>query len=63
MSQMGQGRKNSHWAEQVRFSNRPFGVKRFQTIHNVARELVLLFGVGAKTLPSWVEDRAVLPSV
>jgi hypothetical protein len=32
----------------VRFSNRPFGVKRFQTIHlcgvDVTRELVLLFG-------------------
>ena len=35
-----------------RFSNRPFGVKRFQTIHHhsvdVARGLVLLFGIGAK---------------
>src|SRR5713226_8720303 len=33
----------------VRFSNRPFGVKRFQTIHHhsvdVARGLVLLFGI------------------
>ena len=32
-----------------RFSNRPFGVKRFQTIHHsgvdVARGLVLLFGI------------------
>src|SRR5215510_16119511 len=42
----------------VRFSNRPFGVKRFQTIHhlsvNVARGLVLLFfGIGTKALPSW----------
>ena len=36
----------------VRFSNRPFGVKRFQTIHhysvNVARGLALLFGFGTK---------------
>jgi hypothetical protein len=41
----------------VRFSNRPFGVKRFQTIRrcsvDVARGLVLLFGIGAKALPSW----------
>src|SRR6476660_5733366 len=40
-----------------RFSNRPFGVKRFQTIHHhsvdVARGLVLLFGLGTKALPSW----------
>src|SRR6476659_6160089 len=39
------------------FSNRPFGVKRFQTIHHhsvdVARGLVLLFGIGTKALPSW----------
>jgi hypothetical protein len=38
----------------VRFSNRPFGVKRFQTIHHhsvdVARGLVLLFGIGTKAL-------------
>jgi len=36
----------------VRFSNRPFGVKRFQTIHrytvDVAHGLVLLFGIGTK---------------
>ena len=36
----------------VRFSNRPFGVKRFQTIHHysvdVAHGLVLLFGIGTK---------------
>jgi hypothetical protein len=41
----------------VRFSNRPFGVKRFQTIHHygvdVARGLALLFGIGTKALPSW----------
>ena len=41
----------------VRFSNRPFGVKRFQTIHHdsvdVTHGLVLLFGIGTKALPSW----------
>src|SRR6266481_6315334 len=40
----------------VRFSNRPFGVKRFQTIRtlgvDVARGLVLLFGIGTKALSS-----------
>ena len=39
------------------FSNRPFGVKRFQTISHygvdVAHGLVLLFGIGTKALPSW----------
>ena len=39
------------------FSNRPFGVKRFQTIHHrnvdVAHGLVLLFGIGTRALPSW----------
>jgi hypothetical protein len=38
----------------VRFSNRPFGVKRFQTIHqrnvDVAHGLVLLFGIGTNAL-------------
>src|SRR5882724_2003433 len=42
---------------QDHFSNRPFGVKRFQTIHHcgvgVARGLVLLFGIGARALPVW----------
>ena len=41
----------------VRFSNRPVWVKRFQTIHeysvDVARGLVLLFGIGTRALPSW----------
>ena len=36
------------------FSNRPFGVKRFQTIHHcnvdVAHGLVLLFGIDARSL-------------
>ncbi len=39
----------------VRFSNRPFEVKRFQTIHHcsvyAARGLVLLSGIGTKALP------------
>src|ERR1019366_5275335 len=39
------------------FSNRPFGVKRFQAIHpsnvDVAHGLVLLFGIGTRALPSW----------
>ena len=38
----------------VRFSNRPFGVKHFQTIHHcsvdVAHGLALLFGIGTKAL-------------
>jgi hypothetical protein len=41
----------------VRFSNRPVGVKRFQTIHHcsvdVAHGLALLSGIGTKALPSW----------
>src|ERR1700726_5313721 len=41
----------------VRFSNRPFEVKRFQTIHHrsvdVARGLVLLSGIGTRAVPSW----------
>src|ERR1017187_840806 len=41
----------------VCFSNRPFGVKRFQTIHHcsvdVAHGLALLFGIGTRALPLW----------
>jgi hypothetical protein len=41
----------------VCFSNRPFWVKRLQTIHHsgvdVAHGLVLLFGIGTGALPSW----------
>src|ERR1017187_312500 len=41
----------------VRFSNRPFEVKHFQTIHHcsvdVAHGLALLFGIGTKALPVW----------
>src|SRR5260221_14216709 len=48
--------KRGHWPN-VRFSNRPLRVKRFQTIHgysvDVAHGLVLLFGIGTKALPSW----------
>ena len=44
-------------AADVCFSNRPFEVKRFQTIHwhsvDVARGLALLFGLGTEALPSW----------
>src|SRR5450631_1172320 len=40
-----------------RFSNRPFGVKHFQTVHHcsvdVAHGLALLFGIGTKAVPSW----------
>ena len=43
------------------FSNRPFRVKRFQTIHHysvdVAHGLVLLYGIGTKALPSWGSRR------
>ena len=41
----------------VRFSNRPFGVKHFQAIRrrsvDVVRGLVLLSGIGTKAVPSW----------
>ena len=44
-------------AAHVRFSNRPFEVKHFQTIHHcsvdVAHGLALLFGIGTKALPAW----------
>jgi len=43
---------NLFHAPNVRFSNRPVGVKRFQTIHgcdaDVARGLVLLYGIGTQ---------------
>ena len=49
------GEPRSH--ADVCFSNRPFWVKRLQTIHHcsvdVAHGLVLLFGIGTKALPSW----------
>jgi hypothetical protein len=44
-------------APNVCFSNRPFGVKHFQTVRrcsvDVTHGLVLLFGIGTKALPSW----------
>ena len=47
----------ANWNRNVRFSNRPVRVKRFQTVHHhsvdVAHGLVLLFGLGARALPSW----------
>jgi hypothetical protein len=49
--------KCQHLFVYVGFSNRPFRVKRFQTIQHysvdVAHGLVLLFGLGTKALPSW----------
>ena len=43
-----------------RFSNRPFGVKRFQTIHHtsvdVAHGLALLFGIGTGPSSMGFED-------
>ena len=45
---------NGHALAYVYFSNRPFWVKRFQTIHHysvdVARGLALLFGIGTEAL-------------
>ena len=53
----GPTRRGEQCPRDVRFSNRPFEVKRFQTIRrcsvDVARGLVLLFGLGTKALPSW----------
>jgi hypothetical protein len=41
----------------IRYSNRPFGVKHFQTIRrcsiDVAHGLAILFGIGTRALPSW----------
>ena len=58
LSQMGQQRPFRGCVRNVRFSNRPFEVKRFQTNHHhcgvdVAHGLVLLFGIGTKALPVW----------
>jgi hypothetical protein len=42
---------------EIGFSNRPFGVKHFQTIQrcgvDVTRGLALLSGLGTKALPPW----------
>ena len=59
MSQLGQSqpRRSAPILCNVRFSNRPFRVKHFQTIHHcsvdVAHGLALLFGIGTKALPLW----------
>src|SRR5664280_394499 len=59
MSALGQKRTNHRGPKStvVRFSNRPVGVKRFQTIHHcsvdVAHGLALLFGLGTRALPVW----------
>jgi hypothetical protein len=41
----------------VRFSNRPFGVKHFQTVRrcsvDVTHGFVLLSGIGTRAVPSW----------
>src|SRR5271170_7543136 len=63
---MASSRCGGHWPitsdialeRDVGFSNRPFGVKHFQTIHHhcsvdVAHGLVLLFGIGTRALPLW----------
>ena len=46
--------KRVAFAVSARFSNRPFGVKHFQTIRrcsvDVAHGLALLFGIGTKAL-------------
>jgi hypothetical protein len=57
MSAFG-GKADMTWTcADVCFSNRPIGVKRFQAIHHcgldVTRGLVLLYGLGARALPSW----------
>src|SRR5664280_1320537 len=57
MSALVRMRTNCCGAANVRFSNRPFEVKHFQTIHHcsvdVAHGLALLFGIGTKALPLW----------
>src|SRR6187455_3236592 len=44
-------------ASDVCFSNRPSGVKHFQTVHHcnvdVIRGLALLFGISIKAVPPW----------
>ena len=53
----GQERTSANVRSHVGFSNRPFGVKHFQTFRDgsvdVAHGLALLFGIGTKALPSW----------
>jgi hypothetical protein len=56
MTEIGDAQSYPRCAANVRFSNRPFGVKRFQTIHHtsvdIAHGLALLFGIGTKALPA-----------
>ncbi len=51
------GAVNHSEKQYVRFSNRPVGVKHFQTIHrcgvDVTHGLALLYGIGTRALPSW----------
>jgi len=57
MSQMCQKETHAPQQSDFRFSNRPVGVKHFQTIHHcsvdVSHGLALLFGIGTKALPVW----------
>ena len=57
MSEKGSFSTDQRCLRDVRFSNRPFRVKHFQTIRrcsvDVAHGLALLFGIGTKALPSW----------
>ena len=55
MSLVGSFSTDRRRLRDARFSNRPFGVKRFQTIHHhcsvdVTHGLVLLFGIGTNAL-------------
>jgi hypothetical protein len=56
-TRLGDSHSVKYFLGDVRFSNRPLGVKHFQTIHvcgvGVAHGLVLLFGIGTKALPVW----------
>jgi hypothetical protein len=62
MSAVGPSRHIAAPRDLGRFSNRPVGVKHFQTTHyysvDVTRKLALLFGIGTKALPSWDPDEA-----
>src|SRR6516164_6640071 len=62
MSAFGGKADIARTSSDVCFSNRPCGVKRFQTVHggvNVTRGLVLLSGLGARALPSWESEDKV----
>src|SRR6476619_3681611 len=57
MSALGPFPTESGGSRDVRFSNRPVGVKHFQAIRHcsvdVARRLALLYGIGTKAVPPW----------